>query len=335
MGKEEIQHFASNPFNLCASVLQNMPIVPEATHKGRGVVTTQDIATNTIVCLFPGEEVFRFPKSGMLPRENWAKRTSDQRILDAEEAKLPISDYAIRVSVLDFDESGHEIGYHWRILEPMATNPDFVALTERLNTLHFEEPSIVALPDAWNLSTDRQSKLIYAKLRAMRQIPLKNNVATHKNYQFYVTQARWSPDMYVVMRIDDNYHYICLLDEVTNETPALENIKLAINTTFDAHSQRKHQLLNDIKDLKLRNDYPYIGAFINHPYDFEEANLRFVDPHEWISNVRTGKWQVPSHLATLVDHDLENKDLLQRQALVSRKFIPSGSELLVNYGRDL
>ena len=331
---QDIRRFESNAFNICAGSLRIMPVVPETTPKGRGVVAAQGIRANTIVCLFPGDETFRFPKAGPLPRENWTKRIADQKQLDAEEAMLPISDYAIRVSVLDFDEEGKEIGYHWRILEPMATDPEFVALADRVSNVHLEAPSVVALTDEWKDSTNRQSKLLYARLRSMNRFPPKT-AATHEDYRFYVTRGKWSPDQHVVMRLDNKYHYVCLLNEITDETTVLENIKLALNTRFDVVAQRKQELLNDIKELKLRDDYPYMGAFINHPYDFEEANLRFVDPHEWISHVRSGKWSVPPHLADLVANDLDNKDMLQRQALVSRKFISAGSELLVNYGRDV
>lgn len=328
----DIRHFETNAFNIRSGALRTMPIVQGYQHKGRGVVAMDNIPNNTIVCLFPGEEIYRYPNRGTLPREDWPKRTVDEKLLDAQETSLPISDYAIRVSVLDFDEGGNEIGYHWRILDPMADDAQYDRLLQQLKNTSLEPSKIAALPDGWTKFVENHSRLLYSKLCATKRIPNKS-VATDENERFYITRGMWSPELYVVIRIDTRFHYVCLLNEIKSEETVLHNIKLALNTTFNPRSTLSQQILQAIKKLRLPDDYPYMGAFINQPYDFEAANLRFVDPHEWISNIRTKKWASNADLSSLVDDDLKHTDLLQRQALLSRRFIKAGEELLVKYNR--
>lgn len=333
--------FESNAFNICGGALVNIPPTPGMVPKGRGVIATQDIPANTIVCLFPGEETFKFPREGMYRREEWDTRKNDHSNLDREETLLPLSDYAIRVAVLDFDENEREVGYHWRYLDPMATNSEFIKLAERLDSVHMEPPGIVRLPDAWVQATKRRSKLLHAKLRAMKRIAttsLDTDLhadGTHGGYRFYATTGVLSVEPDIVLQIGNRFHYVCSFGDINDEATVLQNITLALNTEFDVGNERRREILDEIKRLKLRDDYPYMGCFVNHPYESEKANLRFIDPHEWISRVRENKMHVSPELAELVAHDMNNKDLLQRQALVSRQFIRAGSELLIKYGRAI
>ena len=101
--------------------------------KGRGVIYRgkQIIPVNTIICLFPGEEIVRFPKEKNLNLNKWRNRcANDTKKLDRLESDLPLSDYASRLAVIDFDENEIAIGYHYRFIEPMCKNEQFEELVQ-------------------------------------------------------------------------------------------------------------------------------------------------------------------------------------------------------------
>ena len=324
------RRFACNEYNYHRGWLANIDQT-----KGRGVLAGADILKNTIVCLFPGEQTYRFPPTSSLPREKWPMRSADKRWLDREEDLLPISDYAIRVSVLDFTEGRQEVGYHWRILEPMATDPRYKALAERVQYAALDDRPM-PLPASWLADVSRQVDALYAKLRSMKTVP-NVTTATSDDYRFYFTKGQWDPGLHIVMHLGGTEHFVCAMKDVKNEAYVKYNLHLAINTQFDASKHRRRdvtQYLQDVKDLRLDDRYPHMGAFVNRPYDDEHANLRFADPHEWISMVYDGKLHASADLKRLVQHDMLNKDLLQRQALISREFIPAYTELLVDYNRE-
>ena len=71
--------FAKNRYNFCDTALSYIDGV-----KGRGVTAESDIPKGTIVCLFPGDEVYRLPERGLYPRDAWERRDrEDEHIIDA------------------------------------------------------------------------------------------------------------------------------------------------------------------------------------------------------------------------------------------------------------
>ncbi len=341
-----IRIFNNSNYNFINASLNIVQTPSGEKPKGRGVISVENIAKeNTIVCLFPGEEIYRYPETSNLPRENWPKRNRDTKVLDSLERDLPVSDYAIRVSVLDFDAEDNEIGYHWRFIEPMMNSPCFEALRNDLSYDFPTDDNLVQLPEEWLQTTARRAALLHGRLVSMRKISNKDIAPVdwrdepNGNYAFYFTKSEWTQDFYVVMRIKDKFHPICDLSTVqTDREPILYNIKIALNTEFDIYSEQKRiyrrNILQEIKDLRIATRYPHIGAFVNQPYAGEKANLRFVDPHEWISNIRTGKWRVHPRLHALVNDPNTSLSFLQRQAMVTRRPIRAGEELLINYGRE-
>ena len=151
--------FAKNRHNFCDTALSYIDGV-----KGRGVTAESDIPKGTIVCLFPGDEVYRLPERGLYPRDAWERRDrEDEHMIDAAVETLPLSDYAITVGCLAIDANERETGYYYRVLDPMAQdatqNRQLDSLWEQLREMDAffsEEP--VALPYShWKCVTCERS----------------------------------------------------------------------------------------------------------------------------------------------------------------------------------
>ena len=113
---------------------------------------------------------------------------------------------------------------------------------------------------------------------------------------------------------------------------------------FDAKRSRLLELCEQASALRLPDDYPHLGAFLNEPYASEEANCEFVDPHEWhprVSRMSTAEHASPQ-LAALISAVKAQapglreaqRDYLQRQLIVATRAIAAGQELLLHYSRD-
>ena len=104
-----IKRFERSPFNFCDASLQYID-----AQKGRGLVAEETLEKGTVVALFPGAESHRIPQHGTLPLADMGSRHASER-LDEQQDALPLSSYAISVSVSDFDATEAERGFHWRV----------------------------------------------------------------------------------------------------------------------------------------------------------------------------------------------------------------------------
>jgi hypothetical protein len=279
-----LRHFQLNKFNL---VPLNLQIVDST--KGRGVFATRDIPKNTLICLFPGEMVYRYPEKGLLPREEWDGRDrTDETKIDSVAYLLPLSDYSITVGCLHVDpKSGEETGYYYRILDPMANDPDrrgdLDSLWAQLRDLQYWfSDEVQPIPDSTVEIINARAELFYMKLassvRTLRNLPVRDP----KIYEFFVDTSFTEPR--IMLWCNGKLHFVIEKRHYRDQAWALENIRLALNSEFDVKDSKKRQLADRAKALKIGDDYPYVGAFINQPYTSagEKANSIFIDPHEWV-----------------------------------------------------
>jgi hypothetical protein len=250
--------------------------------------------------------------------------------------------------VLDIDEEDRETGYHWRILDPMATNANFRKMCADIKFMIHDDA--IRLPVDWVEATLRRATTIYKRFEAMRWIPKRSSTTSHRIYDLFVDDVSSNTvfkkprpidahpyeedssmvsSVPIVMFANDRFHFVTTLDKIADEKNAIHNITLALNEEFNIQQHLSQQ----VSKMLIDSTYPYIGAFVNEPYDDETENVKFVDPHDWISMVYRGKCTVPDYInQALMDHT-KYKDLLQRQAVITSKLIPAGEELLVNYKR--
>ena len=184
--------FKTNEYNFVDSCFW----VPHPT-KYRCVRSTKLIQKDTIVCLFPGEETYRFPADSR-PYDNWAKRFSDLKGpegLDARENTMILSDYACRVSVIDFEENDddpmypHPVGYHWRYIDPMATNARFKELCGRIGEIwnyQYSQQLPQQLPKEWVEATQIRATYLYNKLMQQHEIPKRTDIRNIERYDVVV-----------------------------------------------------------------------------------------------------------------------------------------------------
>ncbi len=346
-----IKQFEMNDFNF----RRNIVLRYTGDSKYRGAFTTRPIPRNSIVCLFPGNETYRFPPSYNIDRDRWARRSTDQTWLDKEEEHMILSDYAIRVSVLDVDKEDRETGYHWRILDPMATDDEFQALCAQVQYVSDPE-MMMRLPDEWIRDTNRRATTMYANMRSMQSLlPKRSAVSAHRQYEFYINDVdtpsffhkKRSPggfpheddttavakSLSIAMYHDGSFHFVTTLRDIDDMERSIQNITLILNREFDGRRHKTGLLMQRAMRLKIHENYPYMGAFINQPHEHETENVRFVDPHEWISMVFQGKCSVPDYIKHAINNHTEFTDLLQRQAIISKTAIHAGEELLVKYSR--
>ena len=141
----------------------------------------------------------------------------------------------------------------------------------------------------------------------------------------------------VKMYVNNAFHYICSYPELPNRETVIRNIVLALNHEFDQEAYAKanslHQTIDEATTLKIADDYPFLGAFINQPDEVESANLRFVDPDDWIDRIGIRYKNVPLAIQNAAKLPMQNLDLLQRQALVATSNIEPGTELMLSYTR--
>ena len=111
-------------------------------------------------------------------------------------------------------------------------------------------------------------------------------------------------------------------------------LRFAMNSQFDVfeHGRRRvPRILQDVKDLRLDDRYSQWArsSTASLPYDDEHANLRFVDPHEWISMVyeRIGRPQK----ARTARHASQGP--ATTSGADSTRTHPAYTELLVDYSR--
>ena len=348
--RELLKPFRMNSYNFCKASLCDID-----REKGRGVVAQQDIPANQIICLFPGREVSRLPDFGSFPREEWPFRSkNDQEKLDASQEYLPLSEYAISLSVLDFDKTQTENGYHWRTLDPLADDEaidgadgggtQFRQLWSDHHSVDFLEPGALEIPESVAAMISQKSETLYSRLLTnitkLRAVPIRSA----EQYEF-VIDTKWYTAPVILLNVNGQLEFICARSDVEDTAYVLRNIKEALGKGFDAKGHAKHShrlsIVEKAKRLLLPSSYPHFAPFINHPYPAERPNAIFVDPNDWIPPLTRGKMApAPADLAYLVQEarasDLtpSRLDYLQRPAVKTLRRIRSGEEILVDYNRD-
>lgn len=324
--------FSINPYNMHQASLELIDHV-----KGRGVRATCDIPANKIVCLFPGRESFRIPQTGLLPLSTWDTRfTDDAALLQQTQEFMPVSDYAITVVALNFDEHGSPDGYYYRVIEPMYDDPRFRSiLNEHAQIANIDDTSqMVPLDEDYRQEVARVATSLYDAFRKQGVFErIDGNDFRPEANKFYVGTSMMTGEEVYFAHIGGKNQYICSSRDKHVPLIIFNNLRLALQAQIPALQHKKERIIRVAKSLKISDDYPHMGALVNRPYrKIEKANIMFVDPHVWIPNVH--KYTAHAELRAACHRQHENLNYIQRQALVTTRLIRKGEELLVNYGRN-
>lgn len=330
-----VKLFQENAYNFCALSLSKMPEIEGERPKERGVRAHEDIPKRKIVCLFPGEEVQRCPVATSFPLS--ISEVAKRKQADEFERDLPISDYCIRVEVTDFDSEGCPRASHYRFIDPMSDECSASACAP-----------ILSLPDQWRETARERAEELYNELRNRTSLPERSSrkhsfcaptdpsaltapfsapsVAAHPAPFFAIKGKGKSVFIYCA----GAHHFVCAWHERHEMKHAVQNLVLALNHEFD---ERRYHCRN-AKKLKLDSAYPHAAPFINEPYAFENANVEFLAPSQWIPGAENGKLSAtPSLRNKIASICAENLDYWQRPAVVATRNIRKGEELCVKYRR--
>ena len=345
---ESIKLFQNNEYNFCQASLRQIDEL-----KGRGVVAERDIQPNEIICLFSGREVARLPDLGSFPREEWPFRSvRDEEKLDQLQEQLPLSDYAISVSVLDFDESHEEVGYHWRTLDPMADDEAIIhgadgggsafrQLWDEHHNVAFLEPGAIQIPESVATMIAQKSETLYSRLLSNVSTLQAMPISSAERYEFVIDNDYYVAPV-ILLNVNNRLEFICARSDVQDKAYVLRMIKEALGKEFDAagHVQRDRRLAlaDQAKLLRLPDSYPHMAPFINRPHSNERANARFVDPVDWIPPLKRRRGN-PDHAhltqeARAPELTPARLDYIQRPIVKSTQLIKKGTEILVEYNRD-
>lgn len=344
---ERIKSFQRNEYNFCRASLRQIDDL-----KGRGVVAEVDIPADAIICLFSGREVARLPEFGSFPRDEWPFRSQrDEGNLDQLQEQLPLSDYAISVSVLDFDAAHEEVGYHWRTLDPMADDEAiygadgdgaaFRQLWDQHRDLDFLEPgTLFEIPESVAAMIAHKSEALYSRLLSNISNLQAMPISSAERYEFVVDNEYYIAPV-ILLNVNNRLEFVCARSDVQDKAYVLRMIKEALGKQFDAvgHARRDRRLAlaDKAKLLRLPDSYPHMAPFINRPHSNEQANAVFVDPVDWIPQLT---WQRgdPDHAhltqeARARELTQARLDYLQRPVVKSTQLIKRGTEILVEYNR--
>ena len=340
-----MRSFRASAYNFAPCALQAI----DAT-KGRGVVALRPIRAGDVVALFPGAQTTRAPsdESAQLPMRTWPKRhEADEDLLDDALELVPVSQYAIVTPVLEHGAEGSSrpTGYTYRCIDPMADDAAHsVEMRALLAAYHavapFDEPLV---PDAMRPLIEHKVEQPYARLMQgpVRILTPSRPPDNPASFEFFLKPTSFRQQTIVLHLPSGAFHPICAKRRAKDRAHVKRRIEQAVLANFDAKRSRLLELRERASALRLPDDYPHLGAFLNEPYASEEANCEFVDPHEWhprVSRMSTAEHASPQ-LAPLIaavkaPQAPGRRDYLQRQLIVATRAIAAGQELLLHYSRD-
>ena len=340
LGVKQMSRFKANDFNFVPCALKAVDSI-----KGRGVIAQRRIQKGEIIALFPGVQTFRIPSEGVLPMERWeTRREADQVLINESQEYLPVSDYSIVTAVLDWeDRSQPPVGYHYRVLEPLADEQAHSVDMKRLldtfeSSKSFEEPPVP--PEMVPLINHKVEQL-YARLMegGIRILTPPSVPSDPKSFEFFL-DTRGGERMIVIHLPSGDFFSLCATSLGRNEEHVKGRIHEAIMSVFDM-KRKLHLFMRDqARTIKLPDDYVFMAPFINQPYSHERANCEFVDPDEWIPELLAMRASDSPHLARLIRAAREEpttpavRGYVQRQVIIATRDIAGGEELLLHYSRD-
>lgn len=336
-----IKRFERSPFNFCDASLQYID-----AQKGRGLVAEETLEKGTVVALFPGAESHRIPQHGTLPLADMGSRHASER-LDEQQDALPLSSYAISVSVSDFDATEAERGFHWRVLEPCLDDTAGAAAemaflwAEHRALDWWTHDELEAIPEHVQQLVAFKARSLYERLKmqraskgALRHLPQPRM----GDYEFLLDTTQVTP--HVMLHAGERLHFVCDVTQIVAESAYCQrNIALALNSEFDVKRHKRLALAERAKALRVSDAYPHMACFVNEPHDHETPNLTFLDPNDWVPQMsHRDPRRAPRHAALIREAQLpltaERLDYLQRQCLVTTRRVPCGEELLLKYNRS-